>query len=91
MNGGDSSLKGGSKTALKNLSIAQSEKKVFIKKELTHHVIVKNEKLLLQALSPPNENEFKTGFGIAILPTGHNSTKNAQQLSLSRDPTQAEL
>ena len=43
----DSVKKSGSKSALKTVSIAQTEKKVFIKKELTHHVIVQNEKLLL--------------------------------------------
>ena len=67
----DSLHKVGSKSALKTVTLAHSEKKVFVKKELTHHVIIKNEKLLMQALSPPNENEAKSGFGIAILPTGH--------------------
>ena len=48
----DSLHKVGSKSALKTVTLAQSEKKVFIKKELTHHVVIKNEKLLLQALTP---------------------------------------
>jgi hypothetical protein len=43
----DSLHKVGSKSALKTVTLAQSEKKVFIKKELTHHVVIKNEKLLL--------------------------------------------
>lgn len=43
----DSLRKVGSKSGLKTVTMAQSEKKMFIKKELTHHVVVKNEKLLL--------------------------------------------
>ncbi len=43
----DSIAKQGSKTGLKTVTLAQSEKKVFIKKELTHNVSIKNEKLLL--------------------------------------------
>jgi len=90
----DSIQKAGSKTALKTVTLAQTEKKVFLKKELTHHVVIKNEKLLLQAISPPEDREIVSGFGITILPTGHNSTKNANTgnyKSLTRDPTQPEL
>jgi hypothetical protein len=54
-------------------------------------VIIKNEKLLQQAISVPEDMEVKQVFGLAVLPTGHNSTKNANTKSLSRDQTQAEL
>ena len=85
----DTLHKAGSKTNLKTVSMAHSEKKVFVKKELTHHVVIKNEKLLLQAISPPDDGGIVSvnNFGITILPTGHNSTKNANTKSLSRDPT----
>ena len=43
----DSIAKQSSKSGLKTVTLAQSEKKVFIKKELTHNVSIKNEKLLL--------------------------------------------
>jgi len=46
----DSLLKGQSKTQLvgggKSVTLPPTDKKVYVKKELTHHVIVKNEKLL---------------------------------------------
>ena len=98
-NGGDSLMrdsieKVASKSALKTVTLAQSEKKVFIKKELTHHVVIKNEKLLKQAISAPDDLDTPSGFGIAVIPTGHNSSKNANSnhyKTLSRDPTQPEL
>lgn len=99
-NGGDSLMrdslhKVGSKSALKTVTLAHSEKKVFVKKELTHHVVIKNEKLLIQALTPSQEKETNTAFGIAVLPTGHNTSKNVaitgHQKSLTRDPTQPDL